>query len=123
MSNSSSNSSITALITKVDTQAESVSFEEVMQVITENYDYTPATFTNGDVVNESGTNEGSCKIFYFAKLNELTQQQTLVCFGQYYRDDVLKHPEGNDHGNIRNFMNTGWDKVSFNSVALATKTA
>ncbi|TYK66300.1 HopJ type III effector protein [Colwellia echini] len=118
MSSVTSTTSLTDFINLLDSDPESVSFEQVMQVIVENYKYTPATFTNGDAVNEAGTNEGSCKIFYFAKLNELTEQQTLACFAQYYREDVLNHPEGNDHGNIRNFMQTGWDKVEFNSVAL-----
>jgi len=92
-----------------------------MQVINENYNYLPATFTNGELVNKTGTNEGSCKIFYFAKLNGLTEQQTLACFGRFYRDDVVKNPQGNDHGNIRNFIQTGWDKIKFNSVALSPK--
>ena len=70
------------------------------------------------LVNEAGTNEGSCKIFYFAQLNNLNVQQTLACFGRYYSEDVLSNPTGNDHGNIRNFMKTGWQGIEFKSVAL-----
>jgi hypothetical protein len=70
------------------------------------------------VVNESGTNEGSCKIFAFAQLNDLSVEQTLACFGKYYREDVLENPEGNDHGNIRNFMISGWEGVKFSCEAL-----
>jgi len=106
------------LLTQLSENADEVNFEQVMQVISDNYSYTPACFSNGELVNEAGTNEGSCKIFYFAKLNELTQQQTLACFGRYYRDDVLQNPEGNDHGNIRNFIKTAWQGVEFQSVAL-----
>ena len=106
------------LLEQLDKNADAVSFEQVMQVISENYDYTPATFTNGDLLNEAGTNEGSCKIFCFAKLNQLTEQQSLACFGRYYHEDVLQNPQGSDHGNIRNFINTGWAKVEFKSVAL-----
>lgn len=95
-----------------------VEFEQVMQVIADNYQYQPAHFTNGELVNELGTNEGSCKIFYFAQLNELSPEQTLACFGRYYREDVLAHPNGTDHGNIRNFMQTGWQGIEFKTIAL-----
>lgn len=114
-------STLASFIEKLETGTENISFEEVMQVIAENYHYTAATFTNGELVNEAGTNEGSCKIFAFAKQNQLTEQQTLLCFGQYYRVDVLNNPQGSDHGNIRNFMKYGWSKVEFNSVALSAK--
>ncbi|TMM47045.1 HopJ type III effector protein [Colwellia ponticola] len=110
-------SHLTDFISQLSSAPEKVSFEQTMQVISEHYRYVPATFSNGDLVNEAGTNEGSCKIFYFAKLNHLTEQQTLVCYGQYFRD-VLNNPTGTDHGNIRNFMVSGWSKLDFNSVAL-----
>jgi hypothetical protein len=106
------------LLTQLRENTGDVSFEQVMQVINDNYNYTPASFTNGELVNEAGTNEGSCKIFYFAKLNDLTEQQTLACFGRYYHDDVLQNPNGNDHGNIRNFIKTAWQGIEFQSVAL-----
>jgi len=110
--------SLQDLLSDLRLKSNEVSFEQVMQVISDNYGYTPASFTNGDLLNEAGTNEGSCKIFYFAKLNELTEQQTLACFGRYYREDVLQNPEGSDHGNIRNFMKTAWQGVEFHSIAL-----
>jgi len=106
------------LLTQLSLNADEVSFEQVMQVISDNYSYTPASFNNGELLNEAGTNEGSCKIFYFAKLNELTEQQTLACFGRYYREDVLQNPEGSDHGNIRNFIKTAWQGLEFHSIAL-----
>ena len=34
-------------------------------------------------------------------------------FGDYYRKDVLEHPDGTDHANIRAFMEVGWDGVKF----------
>lgn len=122
MSSQVINNNVADFISQLTSNAEQVSFEQVMQVISENYNYLPATFNNGDLVNEAGTNEGSCKIFYFAKLNKLTEQQTLACFGRFYREDVINNPEGNDHGNIRNFMLHGWSKVEFNSVALTPLT-
>ena len=122
MSTQEVNITLTDFINQLDSNAEQVSFEQVMQVISENYNYLPATFNNGDLFNEAGTNEGSCKIFYFAKLNNLSEQQTLACFGRFYREDVVNNPQGNDHGNIRNFIQSGWSKVEFNSVALTPLT-
>ncbi len=122
MSTQAINGALADFISQLNVNAEQVSFEQVMQVISENYHYSPATFRNGDLLNEAGTNEGSCKIFYFAKLNKLTEQQTLACFGRFYREDVINNPEGTDHGNIRNFMLHGWSKVEFNSVALTPLT-
>jgi hypothetical protein len=110
--------SLASFLVQVKQQEIAIEFEQVMQVIKDNYQYQPTSFTNGELVNELGTNEGSCKIFYFAKLNKLTPQQTLACFGRYYRNDVLANPTGNDHGNIRNFMQTGWQGIEFKSVAL-----
>lgn len=98
-----------------------INFEDVMAVISANYHYQPSTFTNGETVNQAGTNEGSCKIFAYAQLNGLSEQPTLHCFGQYYRDDVLKNPSGNDHGNIRNFMKSGWAGITFENNALIAK--
>jgi hypothetical protein len=110
-----------SLIVELSTNAATVSFEQVMQVINDNYVYTATTFTNGGLVNEAGTNEGSCKVIYFCKLNNLSEQQTLACFGRYYREDVLEHPQANDHGNIRNFIKTGWSGIEFNGIALVVK--
>ena len=109
---------LTQLLEVISQQPQNVSFDDVISTINENYQYTPTTFSNGEVVNESGTNEGSCKIFAFAQLNDLSVEQTLACFGKYYREDVLENPEGNDHGNIRNFMISGWKGVKFSGEAL-----
>ena len=112
------NNTLTDFIAQLKSQHQTIEFEQVMQVIMENYHYQPTTFHNDKLVNEAGTNEGSCKIFYFAQLNNLNQQETLACFGRYYRDDVLANPEGNDHANIRNFIKTGWQGIKFDSAAL-----
>lgn len=90
------------------TQPNDVMFEQTMQVIDEHFKFSPVSFTNGETENQAGQNNGSCKIFAFAKIKELDEQSTLACFGQYYRDDVLKNPNGNDHANIRNFIKHGW---------------
>lgn len=101
------------------TDPASVSFDDTMAAIAAAYAFTPTAFTNGDVVNAAGQNSGSCKLLAFAKLNGLTKEETLACFGAYYREDVLKHPDGNDHQNIRNFMRYGWDGVTFETMPLA----
>ena len=113
---------INKLIDKINTQAEQIDFAEVIETIETCYRYTPTRFTNGKgsnaVTNEAGTNEGSCKIFAFASLNHLDEKQTLACFGKYYREDVLGHPDNDDHANIRNFMLHGWQGIKFEGDAL-----
>lgn len=109
---------INELLSLLKTSPDSLEFDQVMDTIKESYKYSPAQFTNGELVNEAGANEGSCKIFYFAQLNDLSEAETLALFGKYYREDVLGKPEGEDHGNIRNFMLTGWAGVKFTSHAL-----
>jgi hypothetical protein len=112
---------INELINRLNTADESVSFNDVMQVISDNYEYSASNFTNAQLVNQAGSNEGSCKIFAFAKLHNLSKQATLNCFGQYYRDDVIKNPLGNDHGNIRSFINNGWQGIIFENQVLKAK--
>ncbi|WP_444996713.1 HopJ type III effector protein [Aliikangiella sp. IMCC44359] len=109
------------LIKQIKTTPNDINFIDIIQCIDTYYDYTPTSFQNGALKNEMGTNEGSCKIFYFADLNKLNQQQTLACFGHYYREDVLENPQGEDHKNIRNFMKTGWTGIQFEGEALALK--
>ena len=103
------------------TTPDSITFNDTIAVIDAHYDFTPSAFRNGELQNEAGQNNGSCKDFSFAKLHNLTLQQTLHCFGSYYRDDVLKHPQGTDHQNIRNFIKTGWEGIVFQGNALTLK--
>jgi hypothetical protein len=102
-----------------------VSFDETIAVITENYHYQATEFSNGlnedALINKAETNEGSCKIFAFAKIHELDQQQTLNLFGDYYRLDVLNNHQGTGHQNIRNFMRYGWGGICFKGEALTAK--
>jgi len=106
--------------TKIQTD-EAVSFNDTIAVITENYIYTPTAFRNGNVENAVGQNEGSCKIFAFAKLNNLNANETLALFGDYYRIDVLQNPDASDHQNIRQFIQNGWLGVVFENEALKAK--
>ncbi len=112
------------LLEQLRDSAQTVSFPQVIETINAHYDYTPAQFANGiggdRIVNAAGTNEGSCRIFAFAQLNQLSQAETLACFGQFYRD-VLNTPNGSDHANIRTFMRHGWTGVRFEHTALRAK--
>lgn len=108
-------------LNKVKSDPELLTFQETIEVIESNYNFTPTTFKNGNQINNAGENNGSCKIFAFAKIHQLEKDQTLALFGSYYFDDVLKNPEGNDHQNIRNFMIFGWDGISFEGDALELK--
>jgi len=112
---------LTTFLNQLNTSPETVTFEDTMNVIEQSYVFTETAFTNGDVINAAGQNNGSCKIFAFARLNELTEQQTLQCFGDYYRVDVLGNLDGDDHQNIRNFMVHGWPGVRFEGDALVVK--
>ncbi len=47
--------------------------------------------------------------------------ETLSLFGHYYRDDVMGHPDGDDHSNIRNFLLDGWLGIHFDKVVLHEK--
>ncbi|WP_062265588.1 HopJ type III effector protein [Endozoicomonas arenosclerae] len=110
--------SLNTLLNQIRTEPDTVEFDQVMAAIADHYEYTPVNFHNGNLVNEAGTNEGSCKIFAFGLLNQLTEQEVLSCFGRFYREDVLQNPEGDSHGNIRNFMAHGWKGVRFEQQAL-----
>ncbi|EMW7170083.1 HopJ type III effector protein [Vibrio fluvialis] len=112
---------LSALLTQLTEQPENVVFAEVIATIDAYYDFTPTAFDNGEIRNEANQNNGSCKIFAFAQLNQLSPEATLACFGDFYRQDVLQHPENDDHQNIRNFIRLGWDGVKFEGVALTAK--
>tara|TARA_Y100001956_G_C4116340_1_gene185088 strand:+ start:1261 stop:1605 length:345 start_codon:yes stop_codon:yes gene_type:complete len=110
-----------AFLEQLTNQPELIEFEDTMAVIEANYHFAPTEFANGDTHNEAGQNNGSCKIFAFGQLNALDVPSTLACFGRFYHQDVLGNPEGDDHANIRNFMQSGWDGVHFEGVALTVK--
>lgn len=113
------------LLQQLRSDPSGVEFDQVIAAITDHYDYTPAQFHNGvgddTVVNAAGSNAGSCRIFAFARLNGLSEAETLACFGKFYRDDVLGNPAGGDHANIRTFMRHGWGGIRFDSPALTEK--
>lgn len=109
------------LLNQLKTSPETIDFKEVISYIDGHYDFTPTKFRNGNTVNEADQNNGSCKIFSFGKLNDLSKEDTLALFGAFYRDEVLKNPAGTDHQNIRNFMQSGWEGIIFEGEALRKK--
>lgn len=112
---------IESFLEKLKNTPESITFPETIAVIEDNYDFNPTAFENGSQHNFAGENSGSCKLFAFAQLQNLSQAETLACFGAYYFEDVLKNPEGNNHQNIRNFMSKGWDGIAFYGEPLQPK--
>ena len=87
-------------------------FAETLDFIKDGYDYQPQPFTNGNVENAAGQNEGSCKTLGLALLEGLSDEEALLAFGEHYRS-VLDTPDGSDHGNIRALMAYGLAGVKF----------
>ncbi len=112
---------ILSFLEKIKQAPKTIAFAETIAVIETYYTFCPTAFQNGTERNAVGENSGSCKLFAFAKLQNLTQSETLACFGAYYFEDVLGVPEGTNHQNIRNFMIYGWDGIQFENQALVQK--
>ncbi len=108
-------------LNKLQQSPESVQFADTMATIDANYAVSATAFGNGSLHNGADQNQGSCKLLAFARLQGLTPAATLHCFGDYYRVDVLQNPGGSDHQNIRNFMQSGWDGVSFEGTPLTPR--
>merc|ERR1719217_140745 len=100
------------IVTAVKESAASVAFADGIGAIDAGYDATEVEFEVNGLKSAPGKNLGSAKIFSLGILAGLSKDETLACFGQYYRD-VLANPDGDDHPNIRGFMQAGWDGVSF----------
>lgn len=96
-------------------------FEDTLALVERHFDYAPAGFHNGPLYNAAGENEGSCKIFALGQFGNLTEAEVLTLFGRHYRG-VLDDPTGTSHGNIRQFMTTGWSGIRFDTPALCPQT-
>ncbi len=105
-------------IDKLRNTPEQIDFSETIQTIDRLYDFTPTTFVNGTITNKAGENSGSCKVFAFALEQQLSKEEALACFGQYYFKDVLENPTAENHQNIRNFIQSGFEGLSFENKAL-----
>lgn len=101
-------------------KANSESFSDTIAFIETYYQHQPTAFKNGEVYNDATQNQGSAKVFAFAKANELSKEDTLYLFAEHY-NAVLANPTEADHQNIRQFMAHGWDGVIFEGDALRLK--
>ena len=95
-------------------------FTGLIEFIDNHYQHQPAAFKNGDTYNQATQNQGSARVFAFARLNDLSAQDTLYLFAEHYQS-VLSSPSGTDHQNIRQFMLHGWDGIVFEGEALLSK--
>ncbi|WP_205510618.1 HopJ type III effector protein [Longitalea arenae] len=109
---------LTILINKLKNNA--ITFKEVIEFIESYYQHQPTAFKNGEVYNEATRNQGSAKVFSFAKLNDLSKEDTLYLFAEHYQS-VLNTPDASDHQNIRQFMKHGWPGLVFEGEALVAK--
>ena len=101
-------------------KSNSIAFADVLKFIETYYQYQPTAFKNGDAYNEANQNQGSAKVFAFARINDLSKEDTLCLFAEHYQA-VLAHPDATDHQNIRQFMAHGWPGVIFEGDALVLK--
>lgn len=101
-------------------QSGTAKFADVIAYIDAHYQHTPTAFKNGAQINSADQNQGSAKVLSFAQLQGLDQAQTLALFAEHYQS-VLATPEATDHQNIRQFMQHGWDGVSFEGSSLAQR--
>ena len=106
---------------KLKNSPKELDFSETIATIEANYNFTPTAFKNGSLANSNSENLGSCKVFSFAIKQGFTKEETLGCFAQYYFNDVLENPNGTDHQNIRNFINTGFEGLVFEKETLTEK--
>lgn len=101
-------------------QNQQIQFSDVIAFIEARYTHTPTAFKNGANSNQATENQGSAKVLYFAQLNGLSAEQTLPLFAEHYQA-VLNTPDATDHQNIRQFMQHGWNGVTFDGVVLTEK--
>ena len=106
---------IIELLTKL--KSNTLLFKDVIAFIEQHFEHTPAAFKNGAAYNAATENQGSAKVFSFAKLHKLSVEDTLQLFAEHYQN-VLDHPDATDHQNIRQFITHGWEGIKFESEAL-----
>lgn len=99
---------------------DEANFADVIAFIEDNYTYTASAFTNGNQENAADQNQGSAKVLAYAKLTNLSQEDTLKLFAEHY-NAVIETPNGTDHNNIRQFMENGWNGVTFENDVLTAK--
>jgi len=99
---------------------DTIQFAEVIALIDSHYNHTPTAFINGAATNQASENQGSAKVFSFARLHDLNEIETLHCFAEHFRA-VRDNPTGDDHQNIRQFMANGWQGIQLPNTCLTSK--
>ena len=113
-------SDITIFLNKLRMDPENIQFSDVIAVIDAHYDHIPTVFSNGTMINEATQNQGSAKVFSFARIHNLSEIETLQCFAEHFRD-VEANPDGNNHQNIRQFIANGWAGIRLADNCLTTR--
>ena len=98
-------------------QAGHADFDDTLALIDQHFEYQPTGFDNGPLHNAAGENAGSCRVFALAQYCNLNETDTLNLFAQHYQQ-VLGDPAGSSHGNIRQFISTGWSGIRFDDQPL-----
>ncbi len=87
-------------------------FDDTLALIERHFQYQATGFHNGPLYNAAGENAGSCRVFALGQYCNLSEADTLALFAQHYQQ-VLDDPAGDSHGNIRQFISTGWSGIEF----------
>ncbi|MBW7472795.1 HopJ type III effector protein [Marinobacter sp. M216] len=87
-------------------------FDDTLALIDRHFEYQPTGFHNGPLHNPAGENAGSCRVFALGRYCTLPEAETLQLFAQHYQQ-VMGDPVGDSHGNIRQFISTGWSGIRF----------
>ncbi|MBW0148836.1 HopJ type III effector protein [Marinobacter arenosus] len=87
-------------------------FDDTLALIDRHFEYQPTGFHNGPLHNPAGENVGSCRVFALGRYCNLPETETLQLFAQHYQQ-VMGDPAGDSHGNIRQFISTGWSGIRF----------
>ena len=85
-------------------------FDDTLVLIDRHFEFQPTGFNNGPLRNDAGENAGSCRVFALGQYCNLSEADTLNLFAQHYQQ-VLGDPTGDSHGNIRQFISTGWSGI------------
>lgn len=95
-------------------------FDDTLALIDQYFEYQPAGFHNGPLHSNAGENAGSCRVFALGQHCNLNEADTLNLFAQHYQQ-VLGDPAGDSHGNIRQFISTGWSGIRFDQQPLRAR--
>lgn len=95
-------------------------FSTTLEFVEQWFEFNATAFKNGSVSNTAEQNQGSCKVLALAEQLELNDQQTLLCFGEHYRD-VVATPDVDNHHNLRRLQRDGRTDIQFDQFPLTAK--